>query len=96
MIDDERLARLRESAAGLLYVRNRLAGELAALVERRRAPVIEVERAERELREAQHDADEAVAALIEAHDARRARERERLRARALELSITAAAARELE
>ena len=95
MSDDDRLARLRESAAGLLYVRNRLAGELAALVERKAAPLVEIDRAARELREAQRDAGEAVAALIDAHDARRTREREQLKARALELSIASAAAREI-
>jgi hypothetical protein len=94
---DERIERVRQSAAGLLYVRNRLAGELAAL---RADPAAsgraaEIERVERELVEAQVDAREALAALGAAHEHVRIRERQQLRARAAQLSVTVEAAREV-
>jgi hypothetical protein len=100
---DERLERVRQSAAGLLYVRNRLAGELAALRDaaaglegaRASARVAEIERVERELAEAQVDARQALAAVGAVHELLRVRERQQLRARAAQLSVTAEVAREL-
>ena len=96
MNSDERIERVRQSAAGLLYVRNRLAGELAAL---RADPAAsgraaEIERVERELAEAQADARQALAALGAVHELVRVRERQQLRARAAQLSVAVEVARE--
>ena len=103
MNSDERLERVRQSAAGLLYVRNRLAGELCALranaarLEGASKPerLAEIHRVERELDEAQVDARQALAALVAVHESRRAGERQQLRTRAAQLSVTADVAREL-
>ena len=94
MIERDRLARMRESAAGLLYVRNRLAGDLA-LLRSSNAPAAEISRVARELEEAETDAQDALAALTAMYTSIRTRERERLRARAAELSVTSAALREV-
>ena len=102
MNSDERIERVRQSAAGLLYVRNRLAGELSAL---RSEPAglegtctsergAEIERVERELAEAQADARQALAALGAVHELVRVRERQQLRARAAQLSVAVEVARE--
>jgi hypothetical protein len=94
MSDHERIARMREAAAGLLYVRNRLAGDLAVL-RAEDASAAEVARVSHEYDEARNDAREALAALATLHASIRSHERERLRARAVELSVTAAALREM-
>ncbi len=101
-------ARLRERVAAVLYVRNRLAGEVRLLrleaarlraagrvaeVNARRA---ERERAEGDLAAAERDASDALASLVAMHAALREHARARLRARAVELSITIAAEREAE
>jgi hypothetical protein len=100
---DERIERVRQSAAGLLYVRNRLAGELTALRSdgpglegaRTAGRFAEIERVERELAEAQADARQALAALATVHEVLRVRERQQLRARAAQLSVTVEVTREL-
>jgi len=86
---NERYARMRQAVAGILYARNRVAGELAKM---RAEPLDDdhaahVARAERALAELEREAREAIAALVAARDDLRARDREQLLARVTELSI---------
>jgi hypothetical protein len=80
---------MRQGVAGILYARNRVAGELAKM---RAEPLDEehaahVARAERALAELEREAHEAIAALVATRDDLRANDRDRLLARVTELSI---------
>jgi hypothetical protein len=99
-------ARVRQSVAAALYVRNRMQGEVLSLqreTARLRATGAgaelairrdELARAERDLASARREASEAMAALLAVHADLRSSARARLRGRAGELAIQVAAERE--
>ena len=100
-------ARVRQSVAAALYVRNRMQGEVLSLqreLARLRVAGAQAElairsdelaRAERDLASARREASDAMAGLLSIHADLRTRARERLRGRAGELAIQVAAEREV-
>jgi len=87
--------RVREQVAAVLYVRNRLAGEVAQLRRAARAHAA-LARAEADLAIAERDADAARGHLLAAYAAAREEQRARLRERADAIVIALDAEREAE